>query len=70
MSKHEIVGVNFIASTKNSKPPKGQSAFSIFDQIRRNAAQHLLEDMSSMHAYDQIPLIDQMRMPKEGKGKN
>jgi len=69
MSKHEeIVDVNFIVSSKNIKPPKGQTSLSIFNQIRKNAAQHLMEDMSSLHAYDQVPLIDQMRMPKKGKG--
>ncbi|CAK5113564.1 unnamed protein product [Meloidogyne enterolobii] len=72
MSKHEeiveIVDVNFIISSKNLKPPKGQTSLSVFNQIRKNAAQHLMEDMSSLHAYDQVPLIDQMRMPKKGKG--
>uniref|UniRef100_A0A1I8BDE2 Uncharacterized protein n=1 Tax=Meloidogyne hapla TaxID=6305 RepID=A0A1I8BDE2_MELHA len=67
MSKHEIVDVNFIVSSKNIKPPKGQASFSVFNQIRKNAAHHLMEDMSSLHAYDQAPLIDKMRMPKRGK---
>jgi hypothetical protein len=68
MSKREIAEINFIVSSKNVKPPKGQTAVSIFNQIRKNAAQHLMEDMSPLHSYDQSPLISYMKKPKKGKG--